>query len=831
MGLDMKETILVLGGDGYYGWPIALKLAVTRPNTKIIIVDNEWRRNTVCKVGSDSLLPIARLSKRIAAYKDIYGQDNLHYKYMDVNSNALEELIKEEQPHTIYHMAQQCSAPYSMLGLTESLYTINNNEGNNMRLLWAVRKHIPEAHIIKMGSMGEYATSGGIDIAEGYFYPEFNGKKAVNPLPFPRQSDDVYHISKINDSNYLSMACRKWGLRITEVMQSTLFGVYTDEMVNCEDLYTRFDYDDIFGTVVNRFLTQAVAGHPLTVYGKGNQTTGIMPMKDAVNSLEMIAGTRPEAGVHVVVNHVTKANCTINELAENVKALAEPLGYNVTINHVFDPRSESEAVKHDIKVMTQHIDDNLSTTAFNEVLSETFGIIVKHRQRIHNHVFTHHIHAFKGQFDEKEVADDINMLINEEEWKTFREKNFKTDRINLNPGTLGTVSTAVKNVRIDNAVLNMIEGNPLGMYDHGRKKLSEINGLCNELWPNTGYNLMVANATSQTMNLLALSMLRSFNAESKAPYKVITSTHEHPGGIGVFEHLPEYEVYYVNDEVLNDNQAFRKFVADIKPDVAFLSHVYYSNSNFSPYETWCTITKELVPGCKIILDVTQSLGLYDIPFGTADVIIGSAHKWLFGPHGSGLTWVKQDFNQWIKGFFWNGMGLSQEANMDGLSLQGGQDFLMYAELLEALKLYKQVGKEIVIKRSSHLSGIFKSKLEQVLASSGIAYKFLNEDPNSPMVSVGFYDYHPFNLYSELNDKGIHCKCIIGSKHQGQVFNILRFGLPYFETEDRLNYAVTIIGSILESQVKVVQIDVLQQEEIASEAVVVHEAKSGLSVAA
>jgi UDP-sulfoquinovose synthase len=121
MGLNMKETIIVLGGDGYYGWPIALKLAVTRPNTKIIIVDNEWRRNTVCKVGSDSLLPIARLPKRIAAFREIYGQDNLQYVFMDVNSDALEELIKTEQPHTIYHMAQQCSAPYSMLGLTESL--------------------------------------------------------------------------------------------------------------------------------------------------------------------------------------------------------------------------------------------------------------------------------------------------------------------------------------------------------------------------------------------------------------------------------------------------------------------------------------------------------------------------------------------------------------------------------------------------------------------------------------------------------------------------------------------------------------------------------------
>lgn len=800
----MKETIIVLGGDGYYGWPIALKLAVTHPKTKIIIADNEWRRKTVCKVGSDSLLPIATPTRRIAAFKEIYGQDNLHYIHMDVNSDALEELIQSEQPHTIYHMAQQCSAPYSMIGLAESLYTINNNEGNNMRLLWAVRKHVPDAHIIKMGSMGEYATSGGIDIAEGYFYPEFNGKKAVNPLPFPRQSDDVYHISKINDSNYLSMACRKWGLRITEVMQSTLFGNYIDEMAGCPDLYTRFDYDDIFGTVVNRFLTQAVAGHPLTVYGKGNQTTGIMPMKDAVNSLELIAGTVPDKGVHKVVNHVTKANCTINELAQAVKELAEPLGYSVTINHVFDPRSESAAVKHDIRVMTDHIDNNLATTTFNEVLGETFHLIRQHSDRIHNHVFTHHIHAFTGKYEE-ETADvaEKEIVSDEQYWKQFRETNFYTERINLNPGTLGTTSLPVKKVRQDAGILGRLEGNPLGMYEHGREHLANIRAICDELWPSPGYEMMIANGTSQTMNLLALSMLRSFNQESKAPYKVITSTHEHPGGIGVFEHLPEYEVHYLADEVIEDPEKFRLAVKEIQPQVAFISHLFYSTANFAPYESWCSIVKEEVPECKIILDVTQSIGLYDLPFGTADVIVGSLHKWLFGPHGSGAAWLKQDFHQWIKGLFWNGMGLSNQLHTSRLSLQGGQDFMMYAEVEAALRLYKEVGKDVVRKRSAALSRQFRSRLEQLLTKSGIQYKILNKEDDAPLLSVGFTDYNPFDLYSALNDEGVHCKCIIDHKNQAYSCNILRFGLPYYETVERLEKAISTIETILARQQKTV----------------------------
>jgi UDP-sulfoquinovose synthase len=801
----MKETIIVLGGDGYYGWPIALKLAVTRPNTKIIIVDNEWRRNTVRKIGSDSLLPIAKLPKRIAAFKEVYGQDNLQYLQLDVNSDALEQLIKEEQPHTIYHMAQQCSAPYSMLGLEQSLYTINNNEGNNMRLLWAVRKHVPEAHIIKMGSMGEYATSGGIDIAEGYFFPEFNGKKAVSPLPFPRQSDDVYHISKINDSNYLSMACRKWGLRITEVMQSTLFGVYTKEMQDCQDLYTRFDYDDIFGTVVNRFLTQAVSGHPLTVYGKGNQTTGIMPMKDAVDSLELIAGEIPAAGVHKVVNHVTSANNTINELAETVKSIAEEFGYDVTVNHVFDPRSESAAVKHDIKVMAEHVDKNLAVTAIKDVLKETFGIIEKFQNRIHQHVFTHHIHAFQGKYKNEEVEDTTNAELNESYWEAIRETQFNTERVNLNPGTLGTPSVAVREVRKNNAVAKSLDGSPLGMYEFGRNHLSQIKEICNEIWPQSGYEVAVANGTSQTINLLAFALLRKFSTASTTPVRVITSSHEHVGGIGVFEQLPEFQVFYLTDVELKDKGLLKSALEKIQPDVAFISQVYYATGNVAPHELFFKTIKQYQPDCKLILDVTQAVGLYDMPFGEADILIGSLHKWMFGPHGSGITWLKEEFQQWLGGLFWNGVGLSSDVSLSRLTLQGGQDFIMYAEVLEALRLYKSTGKDVILKRSAQLSDFFKAEIGELLSHNEIGHQFLNVSADSPMLAVSFKDYNPYELYTQLNEHGVHCKCIINYSKNGESLNILRFGFPYYETKARLRQALEVIREVLEQHVKVVQL--------------------------
>jgi len=815
----MKETIIVLGGDGYYGWPIALKLAVTRPKTKIIIVDNEWRRNTVRKIGSDSLLPITRLHKRIAAFKDIYGQDNLQYLHMDVNSDALELLIKEEQPHTIYHMAQQCSAPYSLLGLNQSLYTINNNEGNNMRLLWAVRKHVPEAHIIKMGSMGEYATSGGIDIAEGYFFPEFNGKKAVSPLPFPRQSDDVYHISKINDSNYLSMACRKWGLRITEVMQSTLFGVYTKEMVNCEDLYTRFDYDDIFGTVVNRFLTQAVAGHSLTLYGKGNQTNGILPMKDAVDSLEIIAGEIPEPGVHKVVNHVTKANNTINELAASVKNIAEEFGYDVTINHVYDPRSESGAVKHDIKVLADHVDKNLSATAIEDVLKETFQLVSKYQHRIHQHVFTHHIHAFQGKYENEDALQEADTQHEESYWEAIRETQFNTGRVNLNPGTLGTPSLAVKNVRNGLAIVNETNGSPLAMYECGRTYLSEIKDVCQTLWPQTGYEIAVANGTSQTINLLALAMLRVLNKSGKSSFKVLTTVHEHVGGIGVFEKLPEYEVFYLTDAELNNEDLLKAAVEKIQPDIAFISQVYYATGNTSPYQEFFGAIKSLQPDCKLILDVTQAIGLYNLSFGDADVLVGSLHKWVYGPHGSGITWMRKEFQQWIGGLFWNGVGLSADETASKLTLQGGQDFIMYAEVLEALKLYQTTGKDAVLKRSASLSTFFNEGLSAIFQEQGIGFEILNNDVTAPMLSVGFRNFNPYELYTLLNEQGVHCKCIINYNKNGNGVNILRFGFPYFETKSRLTRALNLVQDIPEPSKKVVQLKTIElpSEQIAEKA--------------
>lgn len=759
----MNETIILMGGDGYLGWPLALKLAICRPNTKVIIVDNEWRRNTVRTMGSNSLTPVARPSERLAAFKEIYDQDNLHYMLMDINSDALDELIREERPRTIYHMAQQCSVPYSMLGLSESIYTIENNEQGNMRLLWAVRKHVPEAHIIKTGMSKSY----------------------------PGQSDDVCHISKINDSNYLAMACRKWNLRITEVMQSTLFGLYTPEMAQCEKLFTRFDYDDIFGTVVNRFLTQASVGHPLTVYGTGTQCSGITPLKDAVNTLEEIADNIPDAGVHKLINCGAKHKCSVNEIAQHIKDLAREKGIDVIINQAHDPRNERDSNKEEVSAQTAYSDNNISVTPISEVLQETFSFISRYKDRVCTAAITRHLRTnISGMA--KGFVNEHSFLTNEQYWKEFRNYYFRSGSINLNTGSMGTVSMPVKGVR-DSAISRSFSGNASGLQEYGQKTLSAIKEIAAELWPSDGYELIAENSTAQTMNLLALSMLRSFNRDGKEPYKVITTMHEHPDAIRVFEHLPEYEVHYIDDSALQDEAKFTELISRIQPHVALFSHVYYASGNFSPLINCCNGLRNVVPECKIIVDATQSIGLYELPFGVADVITGDADKWLSGPCGSGLTWLKQEFCHWINGIYRNGNVIASKE--DCFTLKGGQDVMVHAELLEALKLYSHVGKDIVLHRSAFLSGIFRRKVEMVLSDYDIRYSVLTSSAKSPILAIALIDYNPCQLYKSLNERDIHCKCITGQRAGEKTYNILRFGIPYYETIDRIN---EVIGELQRS---------------------------------
>jgi UDP-sulfoquinovose synthase len=305
---------------------------------------------------------------------------------MDVSSPAIGGLIQELAPELVYHLAQACSAPWSMKNVEQAVQTLVNNEAGNMRVLWALKSTCPEAHLVKLGTFGEYA-KGGIEIAEGYFQPSWKGQTASCLMPYPRASDDVYHTSKINDTNYISLACRKWGLRVTDVMQSTIFGVFTEEIKDNPALYTRFDYDAVWGTVVNRFTAQTILQQPMTIYGTGLQRSGLMALSDAVGSLAQLAWHTPLSGEHKVINHVTERSWCINEIAEEVGKIARASGYEPRIDRSHNPRQENDAEKACYEIETRYVASHVAHTPFTEVLKGMFETVARFKHRIRPEVF------------------------------------------------------------------------------------------------------------------------------------------------------------------------------------------------------------------------------------------------------------------------------------------------------------------------------------------------------------------------------------------------------------------------------------------------------------
>lgn len=372
---------MVLGGDGYLGWPLALTLALEDPQARVVIVDNLARRRLVAAVGGNSITPIREPGERIAAYRRFSGVDNLEFVSFDVGTPSVDEFIARRRPEVVYHLAQQASAPYSMTGVDEAVHTLVNNEVGNMRLLWAIRSYVPDAHLVKLGSFGEYAQCG-LEIPEGYFVPVHAGVRADRPVPFPRESDDIYHVSKINDTNYSALACRKWGLRVTDVMQCTAFGASTRATLGARELHTRLDYDAVFGTVVNRFVAQICAGHAMTIYGSGHQRTGLMALDDAVASLASLAARVPARGEHRVINNVTERDLSINEIAAALRRVAAGRGLAASVSRSHDPRGETPASKPTHTIRADHVAAHVTATRLELALDQLIAVVEGHRERI-----------------------------------------------------------------------------------------------------------------------------------------------------------------------------------------------------------------------------------------------------------------------------------------------------------------------------------------------------------------------------------------------------------------------------------------------------------------
>jgi UDP-sulfoquinovose synthase len=328
--------VVVLGGDGYLGWPTAVYFS--KKGHEVAIIDNFAKRQWEMENGITPLISIQTLHKRIKAWESVSEKKIKTYIADLSNDRLVYKHFEEFLPEVIIHYGEQPSAPYSMMGIHHAVYTQINNIQGTLNVLFAMNRCIPQAHLIKLGTMGEYGTPD-IDIEEGFIEIEHKGRKDV--IPFPKQPGSFYHLSKVHDSHNIMFACRNWGLRSTDLNQGIVYGIDTDETEMYPDLNTSFHYDEIFGTALNRFCVQAVAGIPLTVYGKGNQKRGFLNIRDTIQCVELAALNHPKEGEYRVFNQFTEV-FSINGLAEQVKQAGKKLGLNVKIDHHENPRIELE---------------------------------------------------------------------------------------------------------------------------------------------------------------------------------------------------------------------------------------------------------------------------------------------------------------------------------------------------------------------------------------------------------------------------------------------------------------------------------------------------------
>jgi UDP-sulfoquinovose synthase len=356
--------VLILGGDGYLGWPTALRFSAR--GHEVAVVDNFSRRRWVGDCGSDSLTPILNLEQRIEAWRDTSGEQIRSFLGSVEDGDFLDAVVAETRPEVVIHYGEQPSAPYSMVSRERAVETQYTNVIGNLNLLFSLRDHVPGCHLVKLGTMGEYGQPN-IDIEEGYIEIEHKGRK--DTLPYPKLPGSLYHCSKVHDSTNIHFACRTWGLRATDLNQGVVYGIETDETAGDERLITRFDYDEIFGTVLNRFCVQAVIGHPLTVYGSGGQTRGFLNIRDTLQCVELAALNPAEAGEFRVFNQFTE-QFSVLELAELVKQAGEHLGYSVQIDHVDNPRVEKEEHYYNA-IHTKLLDLGLEPTLLGEELVES----------------------------------------------------------------------------------------------------------------------------------------------------------------------------------------------------------------------------------------------------------------------------------------------------------------------------------------------------------------------------------------------------------------------------------------------------------------------------
>lgn len=390
--------VLILGGDGYLGWPTAMYFSAR--NYEVTVVDNYFRRNACTELDINILYPIPTLIERSKIWyektgneikvvigdlsqpefmRSLFTGNGLNYQWPN-NSGFT------GAPETVIHYAEQPSAPYSVYNYKYADTTLINNLRVTNNLLWAVKDFSPDTHIIKLGTMGVYGTPN-IDIEEGWIELEHKGRK--DKFLFPRQASSLYHTTKIMDTDLEWFAVRMWNLRATDLMQGPVYGVETEESMIDERLSTLFNYDEIFGTIINRFIVQSIIGYPLTVYGQGGQTRGYLNIKDTLQCIAAAEKHPANKGELKIYNQIMET-FTVNEIAKITQKVGSKLGYNVKIDHIENPRKEAE--DHYYNPTYQGL-QNIGVTPnllTEETMERMFDIIGKYKNNIRKDVI------FKG---------------------------------------------------------------------------------------------------------------------------------------------------------------------------------------------------------------------------------------------------------------------------------------------------------------------------------------------------------------------------------------------------------------------------------------------------
>jgi UDP-sulfoquinovose synthase len=372
--------VLISGGDGYLGWPTAMSLS--RKGHEVAVIDNYFRRRACTELNCEPLIAIPDLHQRADLWQALSGYPVKVFIGDVCDYPFLSRVFREFGPEGVVHYAEQPSAPYSMMGREAAVFTLTNNLVSTCNLIHAVAEFNPDCHIVKLGTMGVYGTPN-IDIEEGYLEVEHKGRK--HKFLYPKTPGSLYHLTKAQDGDMLYFYCRMWDIRVTDLNQGPVYGIQTAESAQDDRLIPIFNYDDIFGTVLNRFIVQAVSGYPLTVYGDGGQTRGYLNIKDTLACVELALLNPAESGQYRVFNQFVET-FSVNDLADKVREAGEALGLRVTVNNIPNPRREAEAHYYNpahTGLLALGLSPHYMT---NEVLVGMLAFVIKWLDRVDAHL-------------------------------------------------------------------------------------------------------------------------------------------------------------------------------------------------------------------------------------------------------------------------------------------------------------------------------------------------------------------------------------------------------------------------------------------------------------